>query len=490
MQESKPLEASSRLDEYEDLMQLEEAASDFKAFIRVTMPSYEFSWHHEVLIKRLNKLVHQKNQRIIVSMPPRHGKSEVVSRRLPAFYLGAWPNNKIISCSYSSGLASLFNRDVQRIMEDPIYAKIFPDTLLPGIEAVKNIRSANKFKRTANLFEIVDKYGYLLSAGVGGSITGMGADLLLIDDPVKNEEEAMSETYRTNTFNWYNSTAYTRLEGGANIVVVQTRWHKGDLSGKLIQEMEQGGDKWEVINFPAVCTPTPGALDTRKHGDALWHNKFPIERLKVIKKQVGVRVWSSLYQQSPIIEGGNIIKDDWFRFYTKLPFDPTKVRGSYLVASWDLTFKETGNSYVVGVMIAKYEADYYLLDIYRKKADIVETQRAIREMSDTWPQCKVTLIEDKANGPAILSLMKSQISGMVAVKAEVSKDERLHSVAPIFEAGNFYLPANHYITKDIIDELTSFPHSENDDIVDAISQGLNRFSEMKGLRHLRAMTKW
>lgn len=423
-------------------------------------------------------------------MPPRHGKSELVSRRLPCFYLGIHPNNKIISCSYSAGLASLFNRDVQRVMEDPRYCEIFPDTLLPGTDISKDIPNSKRFKKTVNHFEIVNKYGYLLSAGVGGSITGLGADLLLIDDPVKNEEEAMSETVRENIFNWYNSTAYTRLEGGANIVVVQTRWHKGDLSGRLIDEMEIGGDKWEVINFPAILNTDPSPGDTRNQGEALWPGKFPLERLEIIKKQVGSRVWSSLYQQSPIIEGGNIIREEWLRFYTKLPFDPQRWRGSYLVASWDLSFKETGNSYVVGVMIAKHESNYYLLDIYRKKADIIETQRAIKEMADTWPSCKVHLIEDKANGPAIIAMMQKQISGMVAVKAEVSKDERLHSIAPIFEAGNFHLPANHYLTKTIIDELTSFPHSDHDDVVDAISQGLNRFSEMRGLRHLRAMTKW
>jgi predicted phage terminase large subunit-like protein len=469
---------------------LEEAATDFRAFIKMTMPSYDFNWHHEVLIDRLNKLAHQKNQRLMVSMPPRHGKSELVSRRFPAFYLGLHPNNEIISCSYSSGLASLFNRDIQRIMESEIFTEVFPDTVLPGSKASKNIESANKFKRTANFFEIVNHYGSLLSAGVGGSITGLGADLLLIDDPVKNEEEAMSETYRENVFNWYNSTAYTRLEGGANIVVVQTRWHKGDLSGKLLSEMELGGDKWEVINFPAILRDNPTEHDIRQPGDALWPRKYPIDRLDIIKKQVGSRVWSSLYQQSPIVEGGNIIKEEWLKYYTKLPFDPNRWRGSYLVASWDLSFKETGKSYVVGVMIAKHESDYYLLDIYRKKADIVETQRAIKEMADTWPNCKIHLVEDKANGPAIIALMKQQVSGLVAVKADVSKDERLHSIAPIFEAGNFHIPANHPYTKYIIDELTSFPHSDNDDIVDAISQGLNRFSEMRGLRHLRAMTKW
>jgi len=375
-------------------------------------------------------------------------------------------------------------------MESETYQKIFPDTILPKTELAKHIQGAKYKKRTANSFEIAGKVGSMLSAGVGGSITGMGADLLLIDDPIKNEEEALSETIRENIWGWYKSTAYTRLEGGANIVVVQTRWHKGDLSGKLLEEGEAGGDEWEVIVLPAILTGDPLGIDCRKIGEALWPGKYPIERLEIVKKQVGSRVWSSLYQQSPIVEGGNIIKEAWMQYYSVLPFDPKKWRESYLITSWDLTFKDTGKSYVVGVVIAKYKADYYLVDIYRRKADIVETQRAVKSMAENWPNCKVVLVEDKANGPAILSLLKQQVSGLVAVQPEVSKDERLHSIAPIFEAGNFYLPANHPLSKVIVDELISFPNSDNDDIVDAISQGLNRFSEMRGLRHLRAMTRY
>lgn len=483
-------EKKSVLSELEQLVNMEKASKDFKSFIKETMPSYQFNWHHDYLINRLNQLSHQRDQRIMVSMPPRHGKSELVSRRFPCYALGHNPNMRIITCSYSSGLASLFNRDVQRIMESNKFNDIFPDTIMAGSEHAKSIKGGNKYRRSSQMFEIVNKRGFLLSSGVGGSITGLGCDLLIIDDPVKNEEEAMSETYRQNTINWYNSTAYTRLEGGANVVVVQTRWHKHDLSGKLLQEQEFGGDKWEVIEFPAILTGEPQLGDVRKEGEALWQDKYPIDRLQIIKKQVGSRVWSSLYQQSPIIEGGNIIKDDWLKFYTALPFDPKKWRESYLVATWDLTFKETGGSFVVGMMIARYKADYYVVDIYRKKADIVETQRAIKDMATAWPNCRTTLIEDKANGPAIIALMKKQIAGMVAIKPEVSKDERLHSIAPLFEAGNVWLPANNIHTKVIVDELVSFPHSEHDDCVDALSQGLNRFSEMRGLRHLKSMTRW
>jgi predicted phage terminase large subunit-like protein len=478
-------------EEYEKLMQLEAAYQNFRDFISLTMPGYTFNWHHEYLIERLNRLTHEENQRLMVFMPPRHGKSELVSRRFPAFYLGRNRNARIIATSYSAALATTFNRDVQRILESQVYNDIFPDTLIPNTPLSKEHPDNNKYKRQASFFEIIDSHGHLMSTGVGGPITGLGADLAIIDDPVKNEEEATSETMREALFGWYNSTLYTRLEGGANLLVCQTRWHKGDLSGKLLEEMELGGEKWEVINFPALAVhDKPTKSDPRKRGEALWPGKYSEDRLNIIKKQVGTRVWSSLYQQNPVIEGGNIIKEEWFQYYHKLPFDTRDWRQAYMVTSWDLSFKKTGKSYVVGVVVAKYKGQFFLVDMWRRKADIVETKAAIKQFSEKYPACKTVLIEGKANGPAIVQMLKKEVSNLIEVNPTASKDERLHSVAPIFEAGNVLIPANSPMSKLVVDELCSFPNADNDDIVDAISQALNRFMEMRGLRHLRAMTKF
>lgn len=482
--------SDDELEEYETLMRQEAAYQDFRSFIAYTMPKYQFNWHHEVMIKRLNELAHQKNQRILIWMPPRHGKSELVSRRYPAWFLGRNPDSSVIACSYSSTLSDLFNRDVQRIMEDERYHEIFPDVLIPDAPFSKKHPDNGKYKRTNGMFELIGNSGYLLSSGVGGTITGLGADLFIIDDPVKNEEEAMSLVKRESVFSWFNSTAYSRLEDDANFLICQTRWHKQDLSGKLIEEIEYGGEKWEVITLPAISGVERDVLDPRDTGEPLWEDKYDLARLETIKRQVGARVWSALYQQRPVIEGGNIVKEDWFRYYTTLPFDPKKWREAYTIISWDLSFKKTGKSFVVGVAIAKYKSSFYVIDMWRQKADIIDTQKGIKKMADDHPACRCVLIEDKANGPAILQLMKSQISYLIAVPAIASKDERLHSIAPIIEAGNLYLPANAPYTKDIVEEMCSFPNADNDDIVDAISQGLNRFMEMKGLRHLRAMTKW
>lgn len=475
---------------YCKVLRVEAASKDFRSFIEYTMPNYQFNWHHEAIISRLNKLVHQKNQRLLITVPPRHGKSELASRRFPAFLLGINPNARIIACSYSAGLATTFNRDVQRILESESFAEVFPDTMIPGTELAKAHPDNKKYKKQASFFEIIDHSGFLLSTGVEGSITGLGADLLLIDDPIKNEEEASSETIRDSVFAWYNSTAYTRLEGGANIMLILTRWHKGDLAGRLLEEAKVGGEKWEVLNFPAISTSSVAPPDPRKEGEALWPGKYDIERLEIIKRQVGTRVWSSLYQQNPTVEGGNIVKEEWFQYYHKLPFDLNNWREAYLVNSWDVSFKKTGKSYNVGVVIAKHKADFYLIDMWRQRAGIVEVKNAVKKLYEKYPSCKTVLIEGKANGPAIIQLLKKQVSNLVEVNPGTSKDERLEAIAPIIEAGNFYLPHNSPISKLVVEEMTSFPNADNDDIVDAISQGLIRFMEMRGIRHLQAITKW
>jgi len=476
--------------EYEKLMAEEDAYQNFRGFIKHTMPNYDFNWHHEVMIEILQSLAHTTDRRIMIFMPPRFGKSELVSRRFPAWILGRKPDTRIMGCSYSASLATRFSSDVQRIMEDEKYHTVFPDSMIPNADFSKGHPNNNKYKRTNSFFEVIDNRGYLLSVGVGGSITGLGADLFVIDDPVKNEEESNSEVYQEKVIGWYNSTAYTRLEKGANMIICQTRWHKQDLSGKLIEEMEYGGDTWEIINLPALAIEKKDLRDPRKTGEPLWPNKFNLDRMEKIKKQVGSRVWSALYQQNPVIEGGNIIKEAWFQYYTTLPFDVNNWRDCYIVQSWDLTFKDTGKSWVVGVTIAKKNADFYLLDMYRRKADFPETKKAVKAMADRYPMCKAVLIEEKANGSAILAELKKTVSHMIPVQATVSKDERLHAVAPVFEAGNFYLPLNHPMNKEIVEEMISFPNGGTDDIVDAISQAILRFQELKGLRHLMSITKW
>ena len=479
------------LKELEQLLEYEEAGSSFDNFVHYMKSDYQKNWHHQLIIDRLEQLLHQKDQRIMISLAPRHGKSELVSRQFPCYYLGKNPNAEIIAASYSSGLATMFSRDVQRIMESDKYANVFPDTVMAGTDRAKALESHSKrSKRTTDYFEIVGGKGKLTSVGVGGAVTGKGGDLILLDDPVKNSEEADSEVYREKIWAWWQTTLYTRAEKGANILLIMTRWHMDDLAGRLLRESSEGGDAWEVIELPAINIDGPNDYDPRQAGEALWPEKYPIDRLEIIKKQLGERNWSSLYQSSPIIVGGNIIKREWFQYYDVLPFNVNNWRDCQLVTSWDLSFKETGKSYVVGVVLAKYKESFYLVDIWRRKAGLPDTLRAVEMFAKKYPKCRSILIEDKANGPAVISLLKDKIGGITAVTPEVSKDERLHAISPIFEAGNFYIPQTHGLTNTIINEIISFPQGPTDDIVDAISQGLNKFMTLTGLHRLRAATRW
>lgn len=212
--------------------------SDFVLYVD---RNYQMNWHHQLLCEYLDRLAQKEIRRLMVFMPPRHGKSELVSRKFPAFLLGNKPDTSIISCSYASDLASRMNRDVQRLIDSPEYEQLFPNSRLFG----KNIRSTARgsYLRNSDIFEIVNHRGVYRSAGVGGGITGMGGEYIIIDDPVKNREEADSATYREKVYNWYTSTLYTRLEKDGCILLTLTRWHEDDLAGKLLKASEDGADQ-------------------------------------------------------------------------------------------------------------------------------------------------------------------------------------------------------------------------------------------------------
>lgn len=450
-------------------------------------PKYQVNWHHKVICDRLTKLRHQTGKKIMIFVGPQRGKSEIVSRHFPAWWLGHLPDSKNILSSYSSDLANSFNRDCQAIMARDEYAEVFPET----------ITGSSDLKTTQNEFHTT-KGGYLFSVGVGGSTTGRAAGeiasgkddaspgLFICDDPIKDLAEAFSETMRKRKMDWWRAVVNTRIHNTSHTILMHTRWHKDDIAGQIISD---GAEDWEILSFPEIGPDEefPNDHDPREELEPLWpQEKGDYEALMKIKRRVGSYTWAALFQQKPKIKGGNIIKEKWLRYYTKLPIDPLKVKSPHILQSWDLQFKETGKSYTVGATIIKHLADFYLVDFYRAKADVVETKKELKKMADAWPNCFTILVEDKANGPAILSLLKNEVTGMIPIAPKGSKDERLHSVSPIFEGGNFHLPMNATYTKEIVDELTTFPHSANDDIVDCISQALNRFAELRGLAALRA----
>ena len=461
---------------------VELSRTNLMAFVKATMPSYDIGWvHREIcgqLMRFFVKVKKKESPRLIITMPPRHGKSQLVSRHFPSWGLGVDPDTSIIAASYSASLAKRFNKNVQNIIESDIYREIFPNTsFTERSEKVRFVKRRKTYVKTMEFFEVPGFEGSLRSVGVEGGITGMGADILIIDDPFKDRKSADSPTVRESVWDWYTSTAYTRLSPGGGVLVTVTRWHENDLVGRLVDAMKQeGGDQWEIINYPAIAERDE---PHRKKGEALHPGRYPLEMLLRIKHNIGSYDWGSLYQQHPTPRGGGVFKAKWIRHWTECPkvFDR-------VIQSWDFTFKDSENSdNVSGQVWGQLGSNFYLLDNDTDRMDFVSQVRAMQRMSSKWPEALEKVVEDKANGPAIISAIGSRIPGIVPYTPRGSKTARAYSVSPLFEAGNVYLPPmdeEHPWVKKYVDELLAFPNAEHDDQVDSTTQALDTLATRDG----------
>jgi predicted phage terminase large subunit-like protein len=423
--------------------------------------------HLLFLNRKLVDVAAGRIKRLIVSMPPRHGKSELVSRYFPAWYLGTFPDKRIILVSYEADFAATWGRKARDLLEE------HGPTLF-------GIRVSGK-SSAANRWDIEGHEGGMVTAGVNGPITGKGADIGIIDDPVKNDQEAMSVTYQERTYEWYKSTFRTRIQRDGAIILIMTRWHENDLAGKLLAAQEEEGEKWEVVNLPATAEDNDPL--GRELGQPLCPDLFSKDALESIKKAVGSYWWASLYQQRPSPAEGGIFKRNWWQYYRRVPdkFDE-------IIQSWDMTFKDTKTAdFVVGQVWGRKGADKYLLDQVRDRMDFPATIQAVRTLSAKWPQAKVKLVEDKANGPAVIVTLKKEISGLIPVEPQGSKESRAWAVSPEVEAGNVYLPDPSVApwVHDFVEECAAFPNGANDDQVDAMSQALMRLNKQPGIQVLK-----
>ena len=453
----------------ENELKIREARNNLLSFISVTYKDYKIGWVHQEICQTLDNflkdLIDGKRPRLIITMPPRSGKSEIVSRRFPAYFLGKYPDLSIISVSYSASLAEDFSRDVQRIIDSDEYKKIFPDAKLSD-------KKDKNYKRTSDFFEIVDHKGVYCSAGVGGSITGKGCDILIIDDPIKNRQEANSETVRKKIYDWYSSTAYTRLSPIGGVIMMCTRWHLDDLIGKVLSDKNQ--KPFHVISYPAIAEHDE---PHRKQGEALHPERFSLEILNEIKSTLSTADWLSLYQQKPVPEGGAIFETSKLRYYDE---SSEPKRFDQVVGSWDMTFKENKTSdFVVGQLWGRKGADFYLLDMVRDRMDFVKTLKVFINFANKHKNCNCWLVEDKANGTAIISTLKKYISGIIPNTPKESKQERAYAITPYLEAGNIFFPKNQNFTKDLEEEMLQFPAGAHDDTVDSMTQALNYFRVKK-----------
>lgn len=458
-----------------ELLRRRMARTNLADFTLYTMPDYQMNWHHRALCDHLDDLLTGKIRRLMVFMPPRHGKSELVSRRLPAYALGRNPNLTLIACSYSADLSSRMNRDVQRVIDSAEYARLFPDTKLYG----KNSRTASNgsFLRNSDIFEIVGHQGVYRSAGVGGGITGMGFDIGIIDDPFKDRAEGDSATIRESVWEWYTSTFYTRQAKNAAILLTMTRWHEDDLAGRLLKLAAQDSqaDQWTVIRFPAVLDESPELNDPRAEGDALWPEYFNLDYFNSVKAQDS-REWDALYQQRPSAREGAFFRVGQIEQVAAVPAKLKTVR------AWDLAASSKGD-FTAGVKIGKDDAGlFYVLDVMRGQWLPDERNKTMLQTAAMdGQQTKIRLAQDPGQAGVDQVQTLTRLLAGYSVKSERvsgSKETRADAFAAQVNAGNVKMLQGEW-NKHFLEELRTFPLGKNDDQVDAAADAFNELANQR-----------
>lgn len=326
----------SRSQAAKELLARRKARNSLIDFTQYTKPDFEPAAHHRELCEKLEAVERGEISRLIVCAPPRHTKSELSSRRFPAWYLGRNPNKQIIASTYNQDFASDFGRDVRGIIAAEEYNRLFHDVTLK-----EDSKAANRFH--------TNQGGVYVSVGVGGPVTGRGAHIALIDDPIKNRQDADSETYRERVWQWYTSTLYTRLMPGGAIILILTRWHEDDLAGRLLEAQENGGDQWELVDLHPEET---NGVVTK----ALWPEWYGCEALNRIKANVGPRDWSALYMQQPQPDEGTFFKKEWF------PSADISNNLNYYICS-DFAVTEDGGDFTeLGVFGIDHDENIYIID--------------------------------------------------------------------------------------------------------------------------------
>jgi predicted phage terminase large subunit-like protein len=443
-----------------------------KTFQSVT-PGTVFSpnWHIDLLADRLEQCRRGDIRRLLITVPPRSLKSICTSVALPAWVLGRDPTSRIICASYAAELATKLARDCRTVMESPWYRQLFPGTQL---------------QRSAELELETTRKGMRYATSVGGTLTGLGAGLLIIDDPLK-PQEAFSKNKREAVKQWYDTTLYSRLDNKATdvIIVVMQRLHMDDLVAHVLEK-----EVWEHLDLPAIAdrdqifTLTDGRQVGRANGAVLHAEREPAEVLEAIRQNIGSVTFSAQYLQRPVPEEGHLIKWAWFPQYEK----PPSVRGGdRIVQSWDTASKATELAdYSVCTTWHQQGNDFYLLEVFRAKLEFPSLKKAVIDQWLKW-RARTILIEDSASGTALIQAIRAdRIDGMpkpIGVTAQGDKVMRLHAHTATIEAGHVYLPQKAPWLEAFQEEVVAFPASRHDDQVDSLSQ----FLTWQGERHRRTI---
>jgi predicted phage terminase large subunit-like protein len=423
------------------------------------------NWHFDAICDHLEAVSSGQIRRLLICIPPRHGKSTLVSILWPCWDWIQNPARRWLFASYSAELATCHSVSCRRVIESQWYQQRWGD----GFTLTSDQNEKDRYEH--------DKSGCRLAIGVGGGATGQGGDLLVVDDP-HNVRHAQSDTVRQVALDWWDHAMSTRNNDprtGAKVIVMQ-RVHENDLAGHVLQ---QGG--YETLILPTEYEgsrqmTSVGWCDPRTEiGELLWPERFGAEEVAQQKRELGSYAAAAQLQQRPAPAEGGILKRHWWKYYQEAPraFDE-------VIQSWDCAFKDTHTSdYVVGQVWGRQGASKYLLDQERGRMDCPATIRAVRRMSEKWPQAKAKLVEDKANGSAVIAMLKHEIEGLIPVNPEGGKESRVHAVSPQIEAGNVYLPEGTRVPwiGAFIDECATFPQGAYDDQVDAMTQALLRLGK-------------
>ena len=450
------------LERLQELKDKELAQDKFLTFVERVWPSFIAGRHHAKMAAAFEEVANGTCKRLIINMPPRHTKSEFASYLLPAWFLGKFPGKKIIETAHTAELAVGFGRKVRNLVDSDPYKSIFPNV---GLQS--DSKAAGRWATNHG--------GDYFAIGVGGAVTGKGADILIIDDPHSEQEATVAESnpeIYDKTYEWYTSGPRQRLQPGGAIVIVMTRWSKKDLTGQVLKSaVQRSGEEWKVIEFPAILPS----------GNPLWPEFWPIEQLEALRNELPSGKWQAQYQQQPTSDVNAIVKREWWKLWE----DDTPPDCEFIIQSWDTAFLKTQRSdysacTTWGVFYkdddtGMAQANLILLNAIKKRMEFPELkQRAFEEWKEWEPDALI--VEAKASGTPLLFELRAMGIPVQEYTPSKGNDKiaRLNAVADIFASGRVWVPGTRW-ADELVEEVASFPSGEHDDLVDSMTQALLRF---------------
>lgn len=453
----------NEIEDYQAAVVREKAQNNFMDYVKQMWPGFIHGRHHALMAKKFEAIAKGELKRVIINMPPRHTKSEFASYLFPSWFLGKFPHKKIIQCSNTGELAVGFGRKVRNLVASEAYAKVFPDVALR-----QDSKAAGRWSTNKN--------GEYFAIGVGGTVTGKGGDIVIIDDPHSEQEAALAagnpEVYQK-VYEWYTSGPRQRLQPGGTIVMVMTRWAENDLTGRVLADAmkRSTGEDWDVIELPAILPS----------GNPLWPEFWSIEELEALREELPPAKWNAQYQQKPTGEEGAIVKRDWWKIWDKDRAPPCQ----FIIQSWDTAFTKNERSdfsacTTWGVFYKdedENDVNIILLDAFQERMEFPELKDKAYQLYKEW-EPDSCVIEAKAAGlPLILELrrMGVYVQDYTPVRGN-DKFVRLNSVTDLFRSGKVWAPDMRW-AHEVIEQMAAFPNASHDDLVDSTTQALIRFRQ-------------